>query len=219
MAGRLYDPKEPQPVDEAESLKWLQFGAENGIPAAQVVLAGKYAEGRGVPQNYPEAVRLLEQAAFHEGEWMKANPFVQRARMTLGDMYQTGKGAAKSPETAVKCYRLSADDGYADAEFKMGEAYVKGLGVPQSDSEGANYYRSAAEQGNRPAQAALGAMYFSGQGVQQDYVQAHLWTGLAAAGGDDRLVKLRKEIEQKMTPVQIAEAQLLEKNWKPKENR
>ena len=93
---------------------------------------------------------------------------------------------------------------------------MQGLGVTQDYSEGARYYRMAAEQGHRSAQAALGAMYFMGKGVPQDYVQAHLWSNLASVDGDEQLLKLRNEIEKRMTPTQVAEAQKLAREWKPK---
>ncbi len=64
-------------------------------------------------------------------------------------------------------------------------------------------------------------MYEKGQGVPQDYVQAHMWYNLAAShfapGSDrDRAVKNRDIIAEKMTPAQIAEAQRLAREWKPK---
>jgi hypothetical protein len=45
----------------------------------------------------------------------------------------------------------------------------------------------------------------------QDYVQAHMWYNLAAAGSADQLrdqaAQFRDELAAKMTPAQIAEAQ------------
>src|SRR5271163_410553 len=43
--------------------------------------------------------------------------------------------------------------------------------------------RPLADQGDADAQNILGLMYYSGQGVPQDYVIAHMWLSLAAAGG------------------------------------
>ncbi len=59
-------------------------------------------------------------------------------------------------------------------------------------------------------------MYVFGQGVQQDYVQAHTWFTLAEAQGGDNARKNSKIIARKMTPAQIAEAQRLVREWKPK---
>ncbi len=71
------------------------------------------------------------------------------------------------------------------------------------------------------AQLMIGTMYLYGQGVPQDYVQAHMWFNLAAsrfAPGSDRDAAItgREEIAALMTPAQIAEAQRLAREWKPK---
>ncbi len=64
-------------------------------------------------------------------------------------------------------------------------------------------------------------MYEQGQGVPQDYVQAHMWFNLAASrsppGADHaKAVKNRDILAAKMTPAQIAEAQRMAREWKPK---
>jgi len=70
--------------------------------------------------------------------------------------------------------------------------------------------RPLAEKGDPDAQINLGNMYFDGNGVPQDYVQAHKWFDLAGS----RLY--RDTLAAKMTPAQIAEAQKLAREWKPK---
>ena len=79
-----------------------------------------------------------------------------------------------------------------------------------------SWYRKAAEQGHAKAQLNLGIMYFTGRGVPQDYVQAHMWFNLSAAQGDADATKNRDIVAAKMTPAQIAEAQKLAREWKPK---
>ena len=54
------------------------------------------------------------------------------------------------------------------------------------------------------------------QGVTQDYVQTHLWYNLAAAQGNELARKNRDIVAKKMTSAQIAEAQRLAREWKPK---
>ena len=83
------------------------------------------------------------------------------------------------------------------------------------------WYRKAAEQGVALAQYNLGFMYSKGRGVPQDYVQAHMWYNLAASRlppgtGRDMTVKNRDKAAKYMTPAQIAEAQRLAREWKPK---
>ena len=59
-------------------------------------------------------------------------------------------------------------------------------------------------------------MYDNGEGVPQDYVTAHMWFNLAAASGNKDAVKARDIVAAQMTPAQIAEAQKLAREWKPK---
>jgi TPR repeat protein len=219
LAEGAYNPKEEQPKDAKEEMKWLSFGAQNGVATAQVALGVNYLEGDGVPRQYAEAARLFLASATQNNEWAKSNASVHMAQWLLGDLYRSGKGVAVDYMEAVKWYRLAADSGVADAQFAMGRALFKGEGVPQDYSEGVRYYHLAADQGNWQAQGALGAAYFSGAfGVPQDYVQAHLWLNLAAVHGNKQTLFLRNAVEHTMSPTQLAEAQRLAREWKPKKS-
>jgi TPR repeat protein len=77
-------------------------------------------------------------------------------------------------------------------------------------------FRPLAEQGNASAQNNLGVMYAIGNGIPQDYVEAHKWANLAAAQGNKVAEKFMDSIAARMTPAQIAEAQRLAREWKPK---
>jgi uncharacterized protein len=69
-------------------------------------------------------------------------------------------------------------------------------------------------RGDRWAQAFLGFLFDTGMGVPQDYVTAHMWFNLAAATADTYAIN-RDEIAARMTPAQVAEAQLA-REWKPR---
>jgi len=76
--------------------------------------------------------------------------------------------------------------------------------------------RPLAEQGNASAQNNLGVMYAIGNGIPQDYVEAHKWANLAAAQGNKVAEEFIDSIAARMTSDQIAEAQRLAREWKPK---
>jgi uncharacterized protein len=64
-------------------------------------------------------------------------------------------------------------------------------------------------------------MYVQGQGVPRDYVQAHMWFNLAASrftgeAGHNIDAAARDDLSEEMTPAQIAEAQRLAREWRPK---
>ena len=94
--------------------------------------------------------------------------------------------------------------------------YDKGRGVPQDYAQAVKWYRLAADQGHAEAQRDLGVMYFYERGIPQDDVQAHMWFNLAAAQGQVQSAKARDLVANRMTPQQIAQAQELARNWKPK---
>jgi len=121
--------------------------------------------------------------------------------------------------TALKEFLPLAQEGNADAQFELAVMYALGLGVPQVDKEAVKWLNLAAEQGHATAQYNLGDMYERGRGVPQDYIKAHMWFNLAGAKGNVQAVKNRDIIAAKMTPAQIAEAQRLAREWKPKTSR
>jgi len=101
--------------------------------------------------------------------------------------------------------------------------YEKGQGVPKDYAEAMQWYRKAAEQGLASAQNNLGFMYSLGHGAPQDYVEAYKWFNLAAAHfpaseTENRKTALgnRDRVAAAMTAAQIAEAQRLASEWKPK---
>ncbi len=99
--------------------------------------------------------------------------------------------------------------------------YRFGQGVPQDFAKALQWYRKAAEKGYAKAQYYLGLTYQTALGIPQDYVQAHMRYNLAASrfppGEDrDKAVKYRDIVAAKMTPAQIAEAEKLAREWRPK---
>src|SRR5215469_1269834 len=138
------------------------------------------------------------------------------AQNNLGLLYYEGKGVPQDYRQAKQWFEEGAKQGYAGAQTNLGTLYLHGEGAPQSDQMALFWLSQAAEQGDALAFAKLGSMYTKGQGVLQDYIQAHMWYNLSAAHGEKRSAETRDALAQKMTPAQIAEAQRLAREWKPK---
>jgi TPR repeat protein len=117
---------------------------------------------------------------------------------------------------ALRLFRSLSDQGNALAQQRLGAMYERGLGVPEDYAEAVRWYRRAADQGFAISQWALGIMYETGYGVPLDYVQAHMWCNLSATQGFNPAILCRAEVEKAMTPAQVAEAQKLARDWKPK---
>ena len=107
--------------------------------------------------------------------------------------------------TAVRLYRLLADQGDAGAQFILGAMYSLGRGVSRDDAQAVTWYLKAAGQGHAVAQNNLGFMYARGLGVSQNDTQAHRWFSLAAASGHSDAAKSRDRIAAKMVQAQSAE--------------
>ncbi len=123
--------------------------------------------------------------------------------------------------TALRLLRPLAEQGNADAQAGLGVMHENGLAVPQDDSAAVKWYRLAAEQGHAYSQGRLGGMLLDGRGVPRDYVQAHMWFSLAVSrlppgGKRDLTINNRNAAAEHMTPAQIAKAEKLAREWRPK---
>jgi hypothetical protein len=111
-----------QEVGEPGELKELRARATSGDPEAQTVLADRYALGRGVDQDFKEAVKWLRMAA-EQG--------VAEAQYQIGLAYLIGGGVLEDDKEAVKWSRMAAEQGSSAARVLLGIAYENGQGVLQ----------------------------------------------------------------------------------------
>ena len=89
-----------------------------------------------------------------------------------------------APAEAVKCYRKSAEQGDAAAQFLLGACYANGSGVSKDLEEAVKWYRKSAEQGYAAAQFNLGWCYEYGKGVSKDLEEAVKWLRKSAEQGN-----------------------------------
>lgn len=115
--------------------------ADRGNPEAQHFLGRMYVTGRGIPQNYSEAVRWYGLAA-EQGH--------AEAQVELGLMYDNGEGVPQNYAEAMKWYRLAAEQGHAVAQHNLGVMYAKGQGVPQDNVQAHKWANLAAAKQTDP---------------------------------------------------------------------
>jgi TPR repeat protein len=70
-----------------------------------------YANGRGVHQDYAEALNWYRKAAEHGNASGEYN---------FGYMYGAGQGVSPNYGEALKWFRKAADQGFADAQYGLG---------------------------------------------------------------------------------------------------
>ena len=124
--------------------------AEQGDADAQYNLGFRYAIGEGVLAGQCRS-RTLVPAGCRAGSRQCA----VHARKHVRQRPNT-RGVLEDDAEAVRWYRLSAEQGNADAQYNLGFRYAIGLGFPQDEAEAVRWFRLAAEQGNADAQNNLG---------------------------------------------------------------
>jgi len=129
--------------DYAEAVgHWRVCSHDQGDVWCQTMLGAMYNEGKGVPQDYAEAVRWYRLAA-DQGH--------ADAQYALGIMYNDGRGITQDYVESAKWYRLAADQGDAGAQTNLGVMYAEGQGVPQDYVLAHMWLNLAAAQGAEKA--------------------------------------------------------------------
>jgi TPR repeat protein len=202
-----------------EATKWYRSAAELGYAKAQFNLGNCYSLGDLVPKDITNAIKWYRKAA---------DQGYAEAQYWLGESYSNGDGVPKDYAEAAKWLQKAAEQDYGLAQSELGIDFIGGRGVPQDYAEAAKWLRKAAEQGEPNAYFTLGDLYVNGKGVSQDYIEAYKWYSLSAADENDSNVKMlknfgvesasksRDRLAQQMTPEQIAEAQELAREFKPR---
>jgi TPR repeat protein len=170
-------------------------------------------------------------AAYDKGDYATAlqdlRPLAARgvaaAQDDLGLMYHNGQGVAQDYAQSFSWYQKAATQGDSDGQYRVGLSYYAGWGVPKNGANAFAWFSKSANQRNPMAQSMVGVCYDQGFGVRQDYVAAYMWLTLAIAGlanSDPQMaqndVQSRTNVASHMTPAQIAQAQTMANQWKPK---
>lgn len=125
----------------SDSLFALQLRrAEHGDRAAQVSVAERFREGRGVAKDLAASLRWYRAAAEagHAG-----------AAFHVGESYERGLGVAKDPATAVQWYERAALGGNADARAKLVERAAREQAEREAQERAAREAKERAEQAER----------------------------------------------------------------------
>ena len=115
-----------------------------------------------------------------------AVPACANYKAGVGANYRTGLDAYERGDyaTALRQWRLLAEQGDASAQYNLGLLYTNGQGVPKDDVQARQWFEKAAVQGGAQVQVTLGNFYIRGQGGPQDYLKALVLFRLAADQGD-----------------------------------
>lgn len=236
-------------IDTAPRYNGAALGAQGPqlIAAAQMYgqyeLGRLYETGKGVPQDYNEAVGWYTRAADlgnikamlklavvqREGlpgippNLQSSTSWLQRAAemgsvpaaLELGRAYQAGIGTAPNAQEAAKWFQQALAGGAVSAEYNLGVLYQNGLGGQPDFVRAVEHFERGANAKDPRAMIALGDLYASGQGLPADKVQAHAWYSLATDNGAPEGSAKAAALAQGMTQQELASAITLHDNWAP----
>ncbi|MDP7215749.1 MAG: caspase family protein, partial [Rhodospirillales bacterium] len=133
--------------------------AGQGFAHAQHGLGYMYENGRGVAQDYAQAVHWYRKAAAQG---------LAEAQHGLGYMYQNSRGVAQDYAQAVRWYRKAAAQGLAKAQTGLGVMYENGRGVAQDYAKAVRWYRKAAAQGGEGGKLARRRLAMLGVSIAEE---------------------------------------------------
>jgi localization factor PodJL len=163
----------------------LRTAAAANDPAAEYELGARYAEGRGMPQSMPEAVRWFERAA---------DAGFAPAQFRLASLNEKGDGMKKDVQAARRLYLAAAGKGHAKAMHNLAVLYAEGIDGKPDFQSAAKWFRKAADHGVADSQYNLAILYARGIGVELSLTDAFKWFTLAAREGDKDAAKKRDEL-------------------------
>lgn len=228
-------------------------GAALGVQGPQLIAAAQmygqfalgklYETGKGVPQDYLEALAWYTRSADlgntkamlklavikREGlpgiapDLASSASWLQRAADTgniaamneLGRAYLNGVGVIPNQQEAAKWFEQAAAGGSIAAEYNLGQLYKAGIGGQPDYVRAVQHFERGANAKDAPSMLALGDLYAGGQGLPRDPVQAHAWYRLAADYGVAEGSAKAAGLATTMTQQDIAAATSLHDSWQP----
>ncbi|MEM1316657.1 MAG: CHAT domain-containing protein [Pseudomonadota bacterium] len=156
---------------EERAIDTWRKAADKGHADALDELGFAYFQGRGVPKDYRESLRLTAIAARNGS---------RRAMTRVADMLNRGIAVEKDPVRAAELYSQTAEKGEVWSMNRLGWAYMNGNGVEKNEARAIELFRQAAEKGDRSAQHSLGYAYVNGRGVEKNIPEGIQWYKKAA---------------------------------------
>lgn len=186
------------PDDARMARKWLQLGAEHGVPELQVEIGRLYWQGIELPQDLAAAERWMVKAASQghlDAYATLAQFYISREKYadalkwseigsTAGDamsaylsgyIYSKGLGAPVDASLALRRFTFAAEKRLVLAELRLGKMYSAGILAELNHAKSLKWYRQAADRSVPDAQAAVANAYERGLGVSVDLREAYLW--------------------------------------------
>jgi localization factor PodJL len=177
----------------------LRTAAVKGDPSAEFEVAVRYAEGKGVKQDFNEAMIWYQRSATHG---------FASAQYRLATLYERGLATGVDLQRARVWYQRAAEQGNVKAMHNLAVLSAGRKSTTPDYETAALWFTAAAERGLSDSQFNLAVLYENGLGVNKDATIAYKWFALAAKSGDKEAVRRRDIIGTKLevADFQTAEA-------------
>lgn len=185
-------------ADAQTALEKLRAQAAGGDVKAQLDLAIRYRDGKGVTKDAAEAMSWAHRAA--DAGDSDAMDFV-------GFAFLRGAVVKRNPAIAFTYFKVAANES-AQAAFNLGQCYYGAQGTEQDCTKALEWWKKAAEMGHGRAAACAAMAYRSGEGVKPDAAQARLLAERAAKLNNPSGLVLLGEMQFQAGDTEAAKA-----NW------
>lgn len=161
--------------DYTRAFEYIAGAAATGSAEAQAEVSRIYASGGDLQAYFNSDKQTDEPTPAAIGDAMNK----------LGDTWYEGKPLlAKNDRAAVKCYRIAANLGNANAAYSLGWCLRHGVGAAVNDVEAAKWLKKAADLGNVHAAYSYGLCCEEGSGMELPNMrEAATYYRKAAAAG------------------------------------
>jgi localization factor PodJL len=185
----------------------LRDAAAKGAPQAQFEVAARFAEGKGVPQDFALAATWYQRAAAQG---------LATAQYRLATLYERGLGVTADPARARVWYSRAAEQGNLRAMHNLAVLSAHQPGTRLDYPSAAQWFTEAASRGLADSQYNLGILYESGLGVPANNLEAYKWYALAARSGDKDATRRRDSVRAKLDSASVRAADALVVQWRAK---
>ena len=183
---------------DTPDLNALTSQAEGGDATAQVALAIRYRDAKGVGKDDALALQWAHRAA--DSGSTDAMDFV-------GFAYLRGSVVKRNPGIAFGYFKAAAEKS-AQAAFNLGQCYFGAQGTEQDIPKALNWWKKAAAQGHGRAASTAAMALLSGEGVAPDAAEARRLAERAAELNDPSGLVVLGEMQFQAGELDAAKA-----NW------
>jgi len=183
-------------AEKETTTEGLKAKAARGDIAAQLSVAFRYRDGKGVKRDYSEAMRWGHPAA-DQGD-AAAMDFV-------GWMFFEGLGVKHNPTIAAGYFKAAAGES-ATAAWNWGQCCFGAQGVDQDIPKALEVWKQAAAMGHGRAASTAAMVYLAGEGIAPDMAEARKLAERAAELNDPSGLVVLGEIEYQAGEIEPARA-------------